>query len=96
MSYHFQEVKVSSDSSNTPKINNNLKKENITVEEVTECEDDIREFVEDTYNIILGRAGDPGGVKNYVEAIKSGRMKKEKLADVFRRSDEYLEKGLET
>ncbi len=110
MSYHFQEAKVSSDSFNTPKVDVNPKI-NISspkIEKITkldneiskitesESEDEIREFVEDTYNLILGRAGDPNGVKNYVEAIKSGRMKKEKLVYVFRRSDEYLEKGLET
>jgi hypothetical protein len=63
---------------------------------ITESDDEIREFVENTYNQILGRAGDPGGVKNYVEIIKSGRLKKEKLVDVFRKSFEYLEKGLDT
>lgn len=93
MSYHFQDVKVSSDSSNSSDY---FKSSKINDNELIENDDEIREFVEDTYNIILGRAGDPSGVKNYVDAIKSGRVKKEKLADVFRRSDEYLEKGLET
>ncbi len=88
-SYHFQDVKISSDSSDSfksPKIDN----------DIIENDDEIREFVEDTYNTILGRAGDPGGIKNYVNEIKSGKLKKEKLADKFRRSDEYLDKGLDT
>lgn len=84
MSYHFQEVKVSSDSSNTPKT------------EVTESESEIREFVENKYWEILGREGDIGGVNNYTKEIKEGRLKKENITKIFRNSEEYLEKRLET
>lgn len=80
MSYHFQEVKVSSDSSDSTNYS----------------DDEIRIFVEDSYNKILGRCGDPDGVKSYNNLIKSGRLKKENLADIFRKSDEYIEKGLKT
>ncbi len=94
-SYHFQDVKISSDSSDSSNSPNSFKSPKID-NDIIENDDEIREFVEDTYNTILGRAGDPGGIKNYVNEIKSGKLKKEKLADKFRRSDEYLDKGLDT
>ncbi len=72
------------------------KKEEQSIEEVTESENEIREFVKDTYNQTLERDGDLDGVKNYVNAIKNGRLKKERLVDVFRKSSEYFEKKLDT
>ncbi len=95
MSYHYQDVKISSDSSDSSNSPNSFKSSKID-SDIIESDDEIREFVEDTYNSILGRAGDIRGVKNYIDAIKNGRVKKEKLVDIFRRSDEYLEKGLDT
>jgi len=88
--YDYQKVDISSYSSDTPKISS---LEKIVV---NETEDEIREFVEDTYNLILGRAGDYNGVENYVNQIKSGKLKKEKLADIFRKSEEHKDKGLDT
>jgi len=70
--------------------------ENIPNLSINESEDEIMEFVEDTYIQILGRVGDPGGIKNYTEAIISGRLKKRNLANIFRKSEEYIDKGLET
>ena len=110
MSYHFQEAKISSDSSDSsdlyvnpkisissPKMEKIIKLDN-EIDKIngTESEDEIREFVEDTYNQVLGRCGDPGGVKGYVELIKNKKITKNNLADIFRKSDEYIEKGLET
>jgi len=63
---------------------------------IDESYDKIIEFIEDTYVKVLGRCGDPNGVKSYIDLIKSGRLQKEKLPDIFRKSEEYIDKGLET
>lgn len=57
--------------------------------------DEIERFVESEYLRILGRNGDSSGIANYTDAIKNGRIKKEDLANIFRKSEEYIDKGLE-
>lgn len=80
--------------------NENLKTGKIKIVEVIENEDEIKDFVIKAYEEVLGRVNpqtnDPDGVQNYTKAIKEGRMKRERLVDIFRRSDEYRDKGLET
>ena len=58
--------------------------------------DEIKRFVDSEYIRILGRNGDTAGVNNYTNAIKEGRIKKEELANIFRKSSEYIEKDLES
>lgn len=49
-------------------------------------------YVDDCYLIVLGRPADADGLKNYVEQIEKGDMKREDVLKALHTSDEYHER----
>ena len=66
------------------------------IEPVYQIKDEKKEiyrFIEHAYLKVLGRHADDFGKDYYAKAILEGRIKKEELEDILRRSTEYQEKN---
>tara|TARA_R100000655_G_scaffold88533_2_gene128839 strand:- start:126 stop:2465 length:2340 start_codon:yes stop_codon:yes gene_type:complete len=55
-------------------------------------EQDIRQFIEDTYQVELNRDSDKAGADYWAEQISSGKQTKQEVLDNIRRSEEYKNK----
>lgn len=54
----------------------------------------LEEYIAETYQIILNRPPDPGGLKGWALKIRSGMVKKERLAEELKKSEEYKRKPI--